>query len=161
MTARTPDLQTWMTQFPWQAQVAWAPQFPMAVPQAAQQVFKLYRTAFDTWLAVANAGLAGAEHMRMAQLATDVETLAENHRASEGLAACTDLNGLLAVQTALARAYLGGCAKYWTALAESMQATQAQVASIVSSRAGEMGAAWQGAVREAAGPQTDRERKAA
>lgn len=108
---------------------------------AAPQAFALYKAGFDTWLALCNAALSGAERIRMAQLATDVETLGENHRAAVDTAAATDLPGIMAVQAGLTRAYLEGWMRYWSAVGESMQSTQAEVARILSARATGMPAA--------------------
>jgi phasin family protein len=105
---------------------------------AAPQAFAFYKTGFDTWLALVNATLSGAERVRMAQLATDVETQGENHRAAADTAAARDLPGLMAVQSGLARAYMEGWMRYWSAVGEAMQSTQAEVARILSVRAAAM-----------------------
>lgn len=102
---------------------------------AAPQAFALYKAGFDTWLALCNAALSGAEHIRMAQLATDVETMGENHRAAVSSAAANDLPGIMTVQAGLTRAYLEGWMRYWSAVGEAMQSTQAEVARILSVRA--------------------------
>ena len=138
-----PQWASWTTQF---APTTLAPQ----LPQFAQQAFAVYRTAFDTWLAITNAALAGAERVRMAQLATDVETMGQNHRAAAELAASKDLPGLLAVQSGLARAYLDGCARYWTAVADAMQSTQAEVTHLLAARTGSEEAAAPRAATETA-----------
>lgn len=127
---------------------SWTAQYPPV--QVAPQAFAVCKTALDTWLAVTNAALSGAERIRMAQLATDVETMGQNHRAAIDLAASKDLPGVFAVQAGLARAYLDGCTRYWTAVAEAMQATQAEMTDILSARAGNAtGAAPRAAVRPA------------
>jgi phasin family protein len=102
---------------------------------AAPQAFALYKAGFDTWLSLVNAALSGAERIRMTQLATDVETLGENHRAAMDCARARDVSGLLAVQTGLARAYMEGWMRYWSAVGEAVQSTQAEVARILSTRA--------------------------
>jgi len=113
------------------------PEFAAMMPQMGvpTQAFSLYKSGFDTWLALANAALAGAERIRMTQLATDVETLGENRRAAVDGAAARDVPDLMAVQAGLARAYLEGWMRYWAAVAEAMQSTQAEVGRILSARA--------------------------
>jgi hypothetical protein len=113
------------------------PDFTAMMPQAAapSQAFALYKSGFDTWLALVNAALAGAERIRMTQLATDVETLGENHRAAVDGAAARDVPALLAVQAGLAHAYMEGWMRYWAAVAEAMQSTQAEVGRILSAGA--------------------------
>ncbi len=101
----------------------------------APQALVLCKAGFDTWIALVNATLSGAERIRMTQLATDVETLGENHRAALECAAARDLPGLMTVQANLARAYMDGWMRYWTAVGEAMQSTQAEVGRILSARA--------------------------
>jgi len=102
---------------------------------APPQALALYKAGFDTWLALANAALAGAERIRMTQLATDVETLGENHRAAVDGAAAPDMPGLMAVQVGLTRVYMEGWMRYWGAVAEAMQSTQAEVGRILAASA--------------------------
>lgn len=124
---------------------------------AAPQAFAFYKAGFDTWLALLNAALSGAERIRMTQLATDVETLGENHRAALEGSQARDLPGLLAVQAGLTRAYMDGWLRYWSAVGEAMQSTQAEVGRILSSRA----AGFQGTAPEEAAPNIANQRKAA
>lgn len=160
-----PFFAAWATPFMPQTLLQFPPQWPTpsasplsaSLPEVSQQALALYKGCLDTWLAMTNAALAGAERMRMAQLATDVETLGENHRAALGLAQCRDLPAVLAVQTGLGRAYLDGCARYWAAMAEAMQATQAEMARVVSGRAGTLSTA----VPPEGEPAGPKERKAA
>lgn len=150
MTARTPQFMQWTAQFPPQWQY----------PQLNEQVLNGWRAMFEGWLALANAALSGTEHLRMTQLATDVETMQENRRAASSLAGVHDLNGLMAIQTGLARAYLEGCAKYWSAMSELARGTQAEITRIATRNAAQLGGAWQSAVQQAT-PVTTKEKKAA
>lgn len=135
------------------------PDLAALLPQVGlpQQALALYKAGFDTWLALANAALSGAERIRMTQLATDVETLGENHRAAAEGAAARDVPGLMAVQAGLARAYLEGWMRYWAAVADAMQSTQAEVGRILSARVAGADAAASGA----AAPSPAIQRKAA
>lgn len=128
---------------------------PAAVPtewaDAAQQWFKAYRAGFDTLLAVTNAALAGTERMRMAQLEADVEAQTQNRNALLAVADCRDMNGLVALQSRLATAYLEGALRYWTTLAELAQQTNAEVAKVLGARCDEWAKAMQGAFPAGAG----------
>jgi hypothetical protein len=136
---------------------------PFALPQqmftqfgaAAPQALAFYKAGFDSWLALVNAALSGAERIRMAQLATDVETLGETHRAAVQAAGTKEWAGLMTVQADLGRAYLGGWMRYWSAVGEAMQSTQAEVGRILSARAAALG------TQPSAEAATTTERKAA
>jgi hypothetical protein len=126
-----------------------APQFNWA--EVAEQWFKIYRSGFDTVLAVSNAALAGAERMQMAQLEADVESQTCNRTAALGVADCRDMSGLLALQSNLASAYLESSMRYWTTLAQLAQQTNAEIARLLTARCEEWGSAMQGTLPAAAG----------
>jgi hypothetical protein len=109
----------------------------------AEQWFRAYKTGFDTLLALSNATLMGVERMEMAQLAADVETQTRNRTAALAMANCRDVTGLLALQTNLVRGYLESSMRYWSAIAELVQQTSAEIAKILAGRGGEWAAAWQ------------------
>jgi hypothetical protein len=120
------------------------PETSTAAPQVnwaevAEQWFKIYRSGFDTVLAVSNAALAGAERMQMAQLEADVESQTCNRTAALGVADCRDMSGLLALQSNLASAYLESSMRYWTTLAQLAQ-SNAEIARL-SPHAARSGAA--------------------
>jgi phasin family protein len=122
-----------------------------AVPQldwaaAADQWFKVCRSGFDSWLALSNAALAGAERMRMVQLEADVETQTRNRDAALGVADCRDMSGLLALQSNLATAYMESAMRYWKTLSELAQQTNAEVARLFTARCDEWSRSVQGAL---------------
>lgn len=117
----------------------------------AEQCFKACRGGFDTWLALSNAALAGAEKMQMAQLEADVETQTRNRTAALGMADCRDLSGLFALQSSLATAYMESALRYWTTLAQLAQQTNAEIAKLVTARCEEWGRSVQSALPEASG----------
>jgi hypothetical protein len=132
------------------------PEATPAVPQidwaaATDQWFKACRAGFDTWLALSNAALAGAEKMRMAQLEADVETQTRNRAAALGVADCRDMSGLLALQSNLASAYMEGAMRYWSTIAQLGQQTNAEVAKLVTARCEEWSRTVQGAMPAAGG----------
>lgn len=104
----------------------------------SRQWLSAYKANLDTLLAVASATLAGAERMRMAQLAADVETQAQNRQAAKDVAASRDVPGVLAAQSQLSGAYSEGYMRCWAAMAEAAQRTQLEIAQILSARAGEI-----------------------
>jgi hypothetical protein len=104
----------------------------------SRQWLSAYKANLDTLLAVASATLAGAERMRMAQLAADVETQAQNRQAAKDVAASQDVPGVLAAQSQLSGAYSEGYLRCWTAMAEAAQRTQFEIAQILTARAGEI-----------------------
>lgn len=118
---------------------------PTEWADVAEQWFKAYRAGFDTLLAVANATLAGTERMRMAQLEADVETQTQNRSALLAVADCRDVNGLLALQSRLATAYMESAMRYWTTLAQLGQQTNAEIARVLGVRYDEWAKALQGA----------------
>lgn len=118
---------------------------PTEWADVAEQWFKAYRAGFDTLLAVANATLAGTERMRMAQLEADVETQTQNRSALLAVADCRDVNGLFALQSRLATAYMESAMRYWTTLAQLGQQTNAEIAKVLGVRYDEWAKALQGA----------------
>jgi phasin family protein len=113
---------------------------------ATDQWFKACRSGFDTWLALSNAALAGAERMRMVQLEADVETQTRNRDAALGVADCRDMSGLFALQSNLATAYMESAMRYWRTLAELAQQTNAEVARLITARYDEWSRSVQGAL---------------
>lgn len=103
-----------------------------------QQWLAAYKANLDTLLAITNAALAGAEKMRMAQLATDVETQTQNRKVATEVAASSDVPGLLAAQSQLSGAYSEGYMRYWSMMLEAAQQTHAEIARILAARAAEM-----------------------
>lgn len=112
----------------------------------SNQYMTACKTGFDTMLALTNATLRGCEHMRMMQLATDVETQAQNRKAAEAVAGVRDVTGLVGLQAELAKAYLDGWMRYWTGMAECAREMNAAIAEIMQRRMGELGVEWQKAV---------------
>ncbi len=108
-----------------------------------EQWFRAYRAGFDTLLALSNATLMGVQRMEMAQLAADVETQTKNRTAALAAADCRDVTGLLALQTNLVRGYLEGSMRYWSAIAELVQQTNAEIAKIMAGGGQEWAGAWQ------------------
>lgn len=105
----------------------------------SQQWLAAYKANLDTLLAISNAALAGAEKMRMAQLAADVETQTQNRQVAKELAASGDVPGVLAAQSQLSGAYSEGYMRYWSMMLEAAQQTHAEIARILSARAAEIG----------------------
>lgn len=118
----------------------------------AQQWFQVYRSGFDTWLALCNAALAGAERVQMAQLEADVETQTRNRSAALAVNDCRDLNGLVALQANLATAYAESAMRYARTFAELAQQTNAEVAKLLTGRLEEWNRLLRGAL-PAAGAQ--------
>jgi hypothetical protein len=108
-----------------------------------EQWFRAYKAGFDTLLALSNATLMGVERMEMAQLAADVETQTKNRSAALAVAGCRDVSGLFALQTNLVRGYLESSMRYWSAVAELVQQTNAEIAKVVAGRGQEWAGAWQ------------------
>jgi hypothetical protein len=106
--------------------------------ELSQQWVAAYKANLDTLLAIANAALAGAEKMRMAQLATDVETQTQNRQVAKEVASSSDVPGLVAAQSHLSGAYSEGYVRYWSMMLEAAQQTQAEIARILAARAAEM-----------------------
>ncbi|MCL4801429.1 MAG: phasin family protein [Burkholderiales bacterium] len=98
-----------------------------------------YKANLDTLLALANAALAGAEKMRMAQLAADVETQTQNRQAAKEVTTSRDVPGVLAAQSHLSNAYAEGYVRYWAMMLEAARQTNADIARILAARAAEMG----------------------
>ena len=102
--------------------------------QATEQWFKAYRAGFDILLAVSNAALAGAERMRMAQLEADVETQTRNRTAAIEVGQCRDVQGLVALQSNLATAYMESAMRYGNTFAQLAQQTNAEIAKLLTAR---------------------------
>jgi hypothetical protein len=109
------------------------------------QWFKAYRAGFDTLLAVSNAALAGAERMQMTQLEADVETQTRNRATALAVGDCRDVQGLLALQSNLATAYMESAMRYGTTFAQLAQQTNAEIAKLLAARYEE----WNGFMRGA------------
>jgi phasin family protein len=115
------------------------PESTVATPRidwadVAQQWFQAYRSGFDTWLALCNAALAGAERVQMAQLEADVETQTRNRSAALAVGDCRDLNGLMALQANLATAYAESAMRYARTFAELAQQTNGEIAKLMTGR---------------------------
>lgn len=102
--------------------------------EVAQQWFQAYRGSFDTWLALCNAALAGAERVQIAQLEADAETRTRNRNAVLAVGDCRDLNALMALQANLATAYAESAMRYTRILAELAQQTSAEIAKVLGGR---------------------------
>jgi hypothetical protein len=111
-----------------------------------EQWFKAYRAGFDTVLAVSNAALAGAERMQMTQLEADVETQTRNRSAALAVGDCRDVQGLLALQSNLATAYLESAMRYGTTFAQLAQQTNAEIAKLLTGRSEEWNRFMRGAL---------------
>jgi hypothetical protein len=108
-----------------------------------EQWLRAYKGGLDTLLALSNATLMGVERMEMAQLAADVETQTRNRTAALAVADCRDVTGLLALQTNLVRGYLESSMRYWSAIAELVQQTNAEIAKVLAGHGREWARAWQ------------------
>jgi hypothetical protein len=106
---------------------------------ATQQWFTACRSGFDTWLALCNATLAGADRMRMAQLEAGVETQTRNRSAALAAGDCRDMGALLALQSNLATAYLESAMRCSKSLADLAQQTNAEIARVLAARCDEWG----------------------
>ena len=133
MTTSTPELKT-----------AAAPGIDWA--DVAGQWFKAYRAGFDTVLGLSNAALAGAERMQMVQLEADVETQTRNRTAALAVGDCRDVQGLLALQSNLATAYMESAMRYGTTFAQLAQQTNAEIAKLLTARYEEWGRFVRGAL---------------
>jgi hypothetical protein len=141
MTTNTPERKT-----------AAAPGIEWA--DAAGQWFKAYRAGFDTLLALSNATLAGAERMQMAQLEADVETQTRNRAAALAVGDCRDVQGLLALQSNLATAYMESAMRYGTTFAQLAQQTNGELAQLLTARYEEWGRFMRGALPVGAAPES-------
>jgi len=120
----------------------------------AGQWFKAYRAGFDTLLAVSNAMLAGAERMQMVQLEADVESQTRNRTAALAVGDCRDVQGLLALQSNLASAYLESAMRYGMTWAQLAQQTNAEIAKLLTGRYEEWGRFMRGALPAGAVPES-------
>ena len=119
-----------------------------------EQWFKAYRAGFDTLLAVSNAALAGAERMQMTQLEADVETQTRNRSAALAVGNCRDVQGLLALQSNLATAYMESAMRYGTTFAQLAQQTNAEIAKLLTARYEEWHRFMRGALPAGAAPES-------
>lgn len=120
----------------------------------AGQWFKAYSAGFDTLLAVSNATLAGAERMQMAQLEADVETQTRNRSAALAVGNCRDVQGLLALQSNLATAYMESAMRFGTTFAQLAQQTNAEIAKLLTTRYEEWSRIMRGALPAGVAPGT-------
>ena len=141
MTTSTPELKT-----------AAAPGIDWA--DVAGQWFKAYRAGFDTVLGLSNAALAGAERMQMVQLEADVETQTRNRTAALAVGDCRDVQGLLALQSNLATAYMESAMRYGTTFAQLAQQTNAEIAKLLTARYEEWGRFVRGALPVGSGTES-------
>lgn len=119
-----------------------------------EQWFKAYRAGFDTLLAVSNAALAGAERMQMTQLEADVETQTRNRTAALAVGDCRDVQGLMALQSNLATAYLESAMRYGATFAQLAQQTNAEIAKLLSARYEEWNRFMRGALPAGTAPES-------
>jgi hypothetical protein len=145
MTTKTPELKT-------AAATGIAPGIDWA--DVTGQWFKAYRAGFDTLLAVSNAVLAGVERMQMTQLEADVETQTRNRSAALAVGDCRDVQGLLALQSNLATAYLESAMRYGTTFAQLAQQTNAEIAKLLTARYEEWNRFARGALPAGAAPES-------
>jgi hypothetical protein len=107
--------------------------------EVSKQWFNAYKNGLDMLLAISNSALAGAEHMRMVQLATDIETQGQNREAAAKLGSATDLQGVMKDQQALSQAYLEGFMEYWSTTAQMLQQTQGEISKVLAAHMGDFG----------------------
>lgn len=107
--------------------------------EVSKHWFNAYKTGLDMLLAISNAALAGAEHMRMMQLATDIETQNQNREALAKLGGASDVQGVMKAQQALSQAYLDGFMKYWSTTAQMVQQTQSEISKVLAAHMGDFG----------------------
>jgi hypothetical protein len=107
--------------------------------EVSKHWFNAYKTGLDMLLAISNAALAGAEHMRMMQLATDIETQNQNREALAKVGGATDIQGVMKAQQALSQAYLDGFMKYWSTTGQMVQQTQSEISKVLAAHMGDFG----------------------
>jgi hypothetical protein len=107
--------------------------------EVSKHWFNAYKTALDMLLAISNSALAGAEHMRMTQLATDIETQHQNREAAAKLGGANDIQGVMKAQQALSQAYLDAFLKYWSTTGEMVQQTQSEISKVLAAHMGDLG----------------------
>ena len=71
--------------------------------------------------------------MQMTQLEADVETQTRNRTAALAVGNCRDVQGLMALQSNLASAYLESAMRYGTTFAQLAQQTNVEIAKLLSS----------------------------
>jgi hypothetical protein len=101
--------------------------------------FEAYKTGLDMLLAISNSALAGAEHLRMMQLSTDVEAQHQNKDALAAVAGAKDLPSMMKAQQQLSQAYLDSFMKYWSTTAEMVQQSQAEMTKVMGAHMGDFG----------------------
>jgi hypothetical protein len=101
--------------------------------------FDAYKNGLDMLLAISNSALAGAEHLRMMQLATDVSTQHQNRDALAAVAGAKDVQSMMKAQQQLSQAYIDSFMKYWSTTAEMVQQSQAEMAKVMSAHMGSFG----------------------
>jgi hypothetical protein len=106
--------------------------------------FNAYKTGLDMLLAISNAALAGAEHMRMMQLATDIETQNQNREAAAKVGGASDIQGVMKAQQMLSQAYLDSFMKYWSTTAQMVQQTQGEISKVLTAHMGDFGKGFEG-----------------
>jgi hypothetical protein len=106
--------------------------------------FNAYKTGLDMLLAISNAALAGAEHMRMMQLATDIETQNQNREVAAKVGGASDIQGVMKAQQMLSQSYLDGFMKYWSTTAQMVQQTQSEISKVLAAHMGDLGKGLEG-----------------
>ena len=107
--------------------------------QMSKYWFEAYKNGLDMLLAISNSALAGAEHLRMLQLSTDVATQHQNKEALAAVAGARDLQGMMKAQQQLSQAYIDSFMKYWSTTAEMLQQSQAEMTKVMSAHMGGFG----------------------
>ena len=107
--------------------------------QMSKYWFEAYKNGLDMLLAISNSALAGAEHLRMLQLSTDVATQHQNKEALAAVAGAKDMQSMMKAQQQLSQAYIDSFMKYWSTTAEMVQQSQAEMAKVMSAHMGSFG----------------------
>jgi phasin family protein len=107
--------------------------------QMSKYWFEAYKNGLDMLLAISNSALAGAEHLRMLQLSTDVATQHQNKDALAAVAGARDMQSMMKAQQQLSQAYIDSFMKYWSTTAEMVQQSQAEMAKVMSAHMGSFG----------------------
>jgi phasin family protein len=104
---------------------------------AASQCFDACRSQFEGGLALANALVAGAERMRVIQLAAAQEIQAKHAAIAERSAKASNVQDLLLLQATLMADYCSGALGYWTKLAVLAKETQSELAALAQKQGSE------------------------
>lgn len=107
--------------------------------QMSKYWFEAYKNGLDMLLAISNSALAGAEHLRMLQLSTDVATQHQNKEALAAVAGAKDMQSMMKAQQQLSQAYIDSFMKYWSTTAEMLQQSQAEMTKVMSAHMGSFG----------------------